>query len=582
MATAEQGYIDIGRRCGVAEPSVENVKSWLACNSQRWLLIIDNADNPAIDYSRYKPQGRRGDILLTTRNPECILHQTVGSETLEGLEPDLARELLLRATLIPEDLWKEKADAAIAVVQTLGSHTLAIIQAGAYIRSRLCTLEQYPTVFEQQKRQLLTFHSQQMTSTYGNVYATFEVSAEYLQNSENQEHLDALDFLHTVAFMHNNGISETIFQMASEYTSELHDEGLSRHEMSLSLSVRHVAMLPDYAQQGWSDHGGRMRWRKACLTLESLSLITMHEDGSSITISAHPLVHAWAKERQDDQDWCAAWQSAATILALSCQNDYNYRPFLVSLHPHMRACVSHDFEKATQRMSDVEAAQLLLPFAHALDAMFEDSLLSSLVQCIALRLQKTDVADQPMILPIKALTGRVFMRQGKYTEALEVLREVDDSRAQALAEDHPVRLALQHELARAYVANRQIDKAIKLLKYIIKVEEERLVEDHPHKLASQHELAGAYKANGQIDKAVELLKHVVRVDEKLPKDHPDKLTSQHELARAYRANGQIDKAVELLEHVVRVEEKLPEDHPYKLATQHELAKYKASITKQRP
>ncbi len=418
MATAEQGFIDIGRRCGIAEPSVENVKSWLACNNQWWLLIIDNADNPAIDYSRYKPHGRRGDILLTTRNPECVLHQTVGSETLGGLEPDLARELLLRATLIPEDLWKEKADAAIAVVQTLGLHTLAIIQAGAYIRSRLCTLEQYPTVFEQHKRQLLTFHSQQMTSTYGNVYATFEVSAEYLQNSETQEHLDALDFLHTVAFMHNNGISETIFQMASEYTSELHDEAPSRHEMDLSLSVRHVAMLPDYAQQGWSDHEGRMRWRKACLTLESLSLITMHEDGGSITISAHPLVHAWAKERQNDQHWCEAWQSAATILAFSCQNDYNYRPIFFSLHPHMRACVSHNFAKATQRMSDIEAAQLLYPFTYALGAMFETSLLSSLVQCIALRLQKTDGADQPMILKIKALTGRVFCGKGSIQRPL--------------------------------------------------------------------------------------------------------------------------------------------------------------------
>ena len=84
------------------------MKYWLACNEQRWLLIIDNADDREIDYSEYMPSGRRGDILLTTRITECVIHQTVGSETLGGLEPELARELLLRATHISESQWEDK------------------------------------------------------------------------------------------------------------------------------------------------------------------------------------------------------------------------------------------------------------------------------------------------------------------------------------------------------------------------------------------------------------------------------------------------------------------------------------------
>ena len=489
----------------------------------------------------------------------------MGSETLHDLEPELARDLLLRATYTTESLWKEKAEAAMAVVETLGLHTLAIIQAGAFIQKDLCTLEQYPTIFQQQKEQLLKFRSDQAMSTYGNVYATFEVSAEYLQSSNSPEHLDALDFLHTLAFMHNSGISETVFEMASEYASEIKDAGTSNNEEILSLSVGHLARLPEFAQPGRSSVQDRLRRRKARATLKSLSLITVHKDDDSISV--HSLVHVWAKERQDDQNRYRAWQSAATILALSCKGRYDYCPSFTFLQPHVRACVSYEIESYTQNMSEMEAAQLLFQFAYVLYRMNDERSLSSLVHRIRLRLQ--DEANQEIVLQVKIFTGRVYLRQGNFGGAVNVLKEVDKVR-EKLADDHPDRLASQHRLAVAYEANGQADKAIKLLEYVVNVRE-KLAEDHPSRLASQHGLALAYLANGQVDKAVKLLEYVVNVQEKLAVDHPDRLASQHELAIAYRANRQAGKAVKLLEYVVNVQEKLAVDHPDRLASQHELA-----------
>lgn len=84
------------------------MKSWLACKIQRWLLIIDNADNPDIDYSGYMPFSKRGDILLTTRNSEFAAYQTVGSKLLDCLEPELAQDLLFKATFTPQSWWKKK------------------------------------------------------------------------------------------------------------------------------------------------------------------------------------------------------------------------------------------------------------------------------------------------------------------------------------------------------------------------------------------------------------------------------------------------------------------------------------------
>ena len=489
----------------------------------------------------------------------------MGSETLHDLEPELARELLLRATYTTESLWKEKAEAAMAVVETLGLHTLAIIQAGAFIQKDLCTLEQYPTIFQQQKEQLLKFRSDQAMSTYGNVYATFEVSAEYLQNSNSPEHLDALDFLHSLAFMHNSGISEAVFEMASEHVSEIKDAGTSNNEKVLSLSAGHLARLPEFAQPGRSSFQDRLRRRKARATLKSLSLITVHKDDDSVSV--HSLVHVWAKERQDDQTRYRAWQSAATILALSCKGHYAYCPSFTLLQPHIRACVSCEIENYTQNMSEMEAAQLLFQFAYVLYRINDESSLSSLVHRIRLRLQ--DEADQEIVLQVKVFTGRVYLRQGNFGGAVDVLKEVDKVR-EKLADDHPDRLTSQHELASAYRANGQVDKAVKLLEYVVNVEE-KLADDHPSRLTSQHELASAYGVNGQVDKAVKLLERVVNVREKLADDHPDRLASQHELASAYRVNGQVDKAVKLLEYVVNVEEKLADDHPSRLTSQHELA-----------
>lgn len=423
IITIEQSYIYIGRRCDAAEPIiVENVKSLLACNNQRWLLIIDNADDPDIDYSEYIPSSKRGDILLTTRNPECVTYNSVGSEILGDLEPKLAQKLLLRATYLTESRWMEKEKAAMAVVRILGSHTLAIIQAGAFIRQKLCTLEEYPTLFQQQKGQLLKFQSKQNLSAYGNVYATFEVSAEYLQKSKLQENSDALNLIHTLAFLHTSGISETIFQRASEYASELRDWGTSNDEPVLSLSMSHVARLPDYTKKTWSSLQDPLRWRKALSILESLSIITVREDDDFTAISVHLLVHVWAKERQDHQSRCRAWQSAATIVALSCQGQYSYCPFFVLIQPHVRACVNHEINDYTEHMTDMEAAQILFVFAHVLLAMRDKRPFKVLVQRIRLRLESQSGADQEMSLQIKSFTGNVFLHQREYGKAVEIFK----------------------------------------------------------------------------------------------------------------------------------------------------------------
>jgi hypothetical protein len=53
---------------------VESALAWLASQSRRWLIVYNNADDPAIDLSDYFPKCAHGDILITTRNRDMILH----------------------------------------------------------------------------------------------------------------------------------------------------------------------------------------------------------------------------------------------------------------------------------------------------------------------------------------------------------------------------------------------------------------------------------------------------------------------------------------------------------------------------
>ncbi|KAJ5715296.1 tetratricopeptide repeat domain-containing protein [Penicillium malachiteum] len=54
--TIKQTYIEISKR-GKVEPNYASAMNWLSNNEGRWLLIIDNANDPRIDLEQYFPGG---------------------------------------------------------------------------------------------------------------------------------------------------------------------------------------------------------------------------------------------------------------------------------------------------------------------------------------------------------------------------------------------------------------------------------------------------------------------------------------------------------------------------------------------
>ena len=208
------GFATIARTCENHDESREGVILWLQNTSHSWLLILDNADNMDLDMAQFLPAGRNGSILITTRLDECAELQTVGEDHYERLNEETAIKLLLKACKNKLGSRIDHKDDARAVVELLGCHALAVIQAGAAISQGLCGLEEYKDFFLTQRDVLLKCSPRQAKSEYGGVYATFEVSATYLKDRNDQEAKDALQLLNFYAFMHFSDFPEIAFEEA--------------------------------------------------------------------------------------------------------------------------------------------------------------------------------------------------------------------------------------------------------------------------------------------------------------------------------------------------------------------------------
>ena len=553
--------------CDIQDRTLDRAKRWLASIDHSWLCIMDNADDRSIDYAEYFPSGHKGSIIITTRNQECLSHSTVGQEDLENLEVGESTELLLKASGVNKDLWQVRQSAAEEVVNVLGLHALAIIQAGAFIKKRICSLEEYPREFQVQRQRLLQFRPKQAQSTYGDVYTTFEVSARVLEESSDQQDSDALEMLRILAFLHFDRVPELMFIRAWNYAQEISTEGKDQSSQDINtLSRWHSSRLPRFMHHSTS---GKLSLRLTADVLTSFSIIAINE---SHDISMHPLAHAWAKDRLKQPYQEAAWTCAASTLALSTQRYGFYHPLWRRLQSHVELCVDLRSDDCFDK-EPLEMSQVLYKLSWFLYEMRRDSKAESLLASILENLGPVLPQKPKNYAIIQELTASCYINLGHHKRAVKLLEEVVEIQKKTLDREHPDRLASQHALAMAYMGNGQHRGAAELLEEVVEIEKTTLDRDHSARLASKHELAGAYMGNGQHRRAAELLEEVVEIRKTtLDREHPDRLASQHELARAYMGNGQHRRAAELLEEVVEIRKTtLDREHPDRLASKHELA-----------
>ncbi|KAH8590733.1 hypothetical protein B0O99DRAFT_520880 [Bisporella sp. PMI_857] len=573
-ATAENDFIAIAKLLGRSAESISEALQVLASIKKNWLLILDNADDPKFDYQNYFPSGTHGAVIMTSRVSECKRYSPDAFKALGGLEEQESKELLLKVAGLPQEEWSSFESQAIEVVCLLGSHTLALIQAGAYIARGHCRLSEYPGVFKRQRNRLLTYRPQQAQSRYCDVYATFEASADILKQSQTEAAQDALHLLDILSILASSALPLQVFKEAWNGSRNVISINGDETSSMDALSREHILRLPAFVIAD-GDEWDPFRLLEACALLESLSLVTRYDSQADglYGLSMHPLTHAWAKNRQTSIQQSTAWLVTGCVIAFSKSSSPIWQTQEKLLVPHIQSYLDIIVQQVLLFGPTPVVIPILIKCGWILQDMRLDLRLKQLLDDMFEELGKDSLAAQEDTLALHDLQAGSLLDLGKSKQAVTLLEQVVKIRETALAEDHPDRLVSQHTLAIAYKANGQVKDAVILLEHVVKIRETTLAEDHPYRLASQHELAIAYEANGQVKEAVALLEHVVKIqDITLAKDHPYRLASQHTLAFAYEANGQVKKAVALLEHVAKIKENtLAEDHPSRLASQHALA-----------
>ncbi|KAF1948916.1 hypothetical protein CC80DRAFT_497906 [Byssothecium circinans] len=619
MGSFEQACTEVAKALGILQTTSEEkdakelVKRHLSAvgTGQRWLLVLDNADDRDIVLGTaqskgivdYLPESEYGITVYTTRVQEMAESLTRSDVTEVGPMDQQEAADFLEKSLIRKDLLHD----VVVTSQLLDELTylpLAIRQATAYLNmNKTSSIAKYLRLLRNTEQDLVGLMSKEFRDdtrykdSVNAVAMTWVVSFGQIRERD----AAAADLLAFLSCIEWKAIPRSLLPSAQS-------EERTEEAIGMLCGYSFLARREGQSQEG---EGGGEEWydMHRLVHLATRIWASKHENVAETTEKAlqHVTQVFPSNNYANRTVWRAYLPHALRILA-SMQSCHGKMKSKLSLLVGLCLRVDGRIREAVRwleechqwrrnKLKEDDPARLLseheLAMAYEADGQVKNAVVL-LEQVVAV--QKKLVEEHPSRLASQHALAMAYQADGQVKKAVVLLQQVVAVKEKVLVEEHLSRLASQHELARAYQADGQVKKAVELQEQhelarayqadgqvkkavelqeqVVAVREKVLAEEHPSRLASQHELARAYLADGQVKKAVALLEHVVTVEKKaLVEEHPNQLPSQHALAGAYLADGQVKKAVALLEWVVAVREKeLAEEHPDQLASQHALAR----------
>ncbi|QRV95656.1 kinesin light chain [Ceratobasidium sp. AG-Ba] len=539
--------------------SHESALRWLSKRQERWLMIIDNADDPDVDIRQYTPDADHGSILVTTRIKQhvALARGDDSDYRVSEMEPEEAMEALLKAAKTKYiDLSAAEREAARRLLKDLGYLALAIVQAGAYIFSSGCSFTQYWDMFTRHHQNTLESASQlpiKMDEYQKSVYTTWHMSYELLG-------IDAKRLLHLMAFMHHADIVEDIFRRCA-IRLRTYEPEIPATESEKKIHAYVTECLAPYLDKAgaWDSHA----FRNKMTVIASYSLINYDKVNSAYTL--HILVHDWASTVISHPIDMAV-EHTAFLLAVSI----DYEDTMESLN-YKRVVETH-VSRLLQRQEG-PSANNAPRFAEVYLRSGKWSQQERLYQiCLYARQEKLG-REHDATLDSTYRLAYAYQQQGRYREAVGLQEELVEIRKRVSGAESRDTLLAMRDLASTYYYLGRYTNAQSLHQHILDTSTRVHGHDHPDTLLSMHELAVTYQAQGRYDQAEALLLKVVDARKRVSGDeHPETLNSMHVLASTYYRQGRYDEAESMQEHVVEVRKRRQGDeHPNTLSTMGNLA-----------
>jgi tetratricopeptide (TPR) repeat protein len=519
---------------------VQAVKRWLQDNDG-WLLILDNADEPAI-VREFLPTKCDGHILLTTRAQALGgLAQRIEVDTFT---PELGALLLLRrATLIGatdaiEKATPEDREVAMQISKELGGLALALDQAGAYIEETQCSLSDYLKRYRTRRTAMLKRRGENAHDYPASVATTWSLSFEQVEKRS----AAAADLLRLCAFLAPDAIPEEIvIKGASSYLGE-HLQGVSEDEGLLD---------------------------EAIAVLRAYSLI--RRDPVEKTLSIHRLVQAVLRDAMTE-DKTKLW-TERTVLAVNkaCPTvEFATWPQWERYLPHAQACA----ELVGQGdLMLLEAGHLLNDtgfYLYERGRYTESELLYQ--HALAIREQQSG-SQHPATAQSLDNLAALYREQGKYEQAEPLHQRALAICIHQLGPEHPHTATSLNNLAGLYQIQGKYELAEPLYQNALAIRKKTLGLHHPLTASSFNNLALLYQIQGQYEQAEPLYQRILVFREhQLGPEHPHTATSLNNLAGLYQIQGKYELAEPLLKRAFAIrEQQLGLDHPYTATSLNNLA-----------
>ncbi|PMD26604.1 hypothetical protein NA56DRAFT_654415 [Hyaloscypha hepaticicola] len=570
-STAERDFIAVAKLLGRVIESVPEALQVLATTYRSWLLILDNADDPGFDYQIYFPPGNHGAVLMASRVAECKQYSADAFEALRGLEEEDSKELLLKAAELAPGSWLAYGNQAREVARLLGLHTLALIQAGAYISQGHCQLYQYPEVYQRQRQRLLKYRPKQAQSMYRDVYATFEASADVLEQSQTESARDALRLLQILSMFDSSVLPFQIFEEAWKGCREIsqasdEDRGIDEFSRDHVLQLPKL-MVPD--EDKW-DH---FRLTEASSLLASLSLATRQDLNGCVGLSMHPLTHAWAKDRQDSKRQGVAWIATGCVLGFSRSNTRMWQTQERRLLPHVLSYLDLKVKKAFDLASKTIITSILLKCGWTLLGMRQDTRLGQLLEDMFLELRQKPDKPSEDLLPLYDLQARSLINLGRNEAARELLEQLIRIRETTQPKTHPDTLTTMSNLAGVLSRQGKYADAEAMNRQTLEIQEEVRGKTHPSTLTTMGNLALVLDRQGKYTDAEAMNRQTLEIKEEvLGKTHPSTLTTMSNLALVLDSQGKYTDTEAMNRQTLEIkEEVLGKTHPDTLTSVYSLA-----------
>ena len=508
--------------------AVNAVKWWFE-NHDGWLLILDNADDLAMA-REFIPLRETGRVLLTTRaqntKPIAVRQAVEKMEPREGalfllhrLEKIKKNEPLEAA---PEGL-RQQAEALSEAVDGL---PLALDQAAAFIEEKPSTLEEYQTLYQSARKELLKRRGT-LANDHPSVTVTFSLAFDKVAGANPA----SADLLRVCAFLEADAIPEEIF---SEGATELGEAIGSAVESPLGLSDA-------------IEESGRF------------SLLLRNPEAR--TLSLHRLVQEVLRAEMDEgtaRMW--AERAVRAVNEAFPAIEYANWPLCDRLLPHAQTLARFIDELGFEFS---EAARMLNQAGYYLRERGQYAEAEPLYRRALAIVEKAVGPEHPNTAASLNNLAALYDSQGRYDEAEPLYRRALAIREKARGPEHPNTAASLNNLAELYLSQGRYAEAEPLYRRALAIVEKALGPEHPDTATTLNNLAALYDSQGRYDEAEPLYRRALAIREKARgPEHPHTATTLNNLAGLYLSQGRYDEAGPLYRRALAIREKaLGPEHP---------------------